>query len=72
MSGRICNIERNRKKCTCTYPGCSRHGYCCDCLDYHWRHRELPGCLFPPEAEKTYDRSLENFIEVWSKKLGKN
>jgi len=29
-----------------------------------------PGCLFPPDAEKTYDRSLEYFIEVWSKKLG--
>jgi len=33
--------------------------------------RQLPGCLFPPDAEKTYDRSLEKFIEVWSKALRK-
>ena len=71
MTGRICNVEKNLKKCTCSYPGCSRKGYCCDCLDYHWKHKELPGCLFPDEAEKTFDRSLEYFIDVWSKKLGK-
>jgi hypothetical protein len=23
---------------------------------------EIPGCLFPPDAERTYDRSVENFI----------
>ncbi|MHA1215832.1 MAG: DUF6485 family protein [Candidatus Thorarchaeota archaeon] len=44
--------------------------YCCDCLQYHWSHRELPGCFFPEDAERTYDRSLEYFIKVWSEKLG--
>ena len=29
------------------------------------------GCLFPADAERTYDRTLEYFIDVWSKKLGK-
>ena len=71
MTGRICNVEKNREKCTCSYPGCSRNGYCCDCLQYHWKNQELPGCIFPEDAERTYDRSLEKFIEVWSKKLGK-
>ncbi len=71
MSGRICNVEKNKAGCECSYPGCSRKGYCCDCLDYHWKHRELPGCLFPPEAEKTYNRSLEYFLEVWNEKMGK-
>lgn len=64
------NKERNLRDCGCTYPSCSKKGICCECLRYHWRNRELPGCLFPPDAEKTYDRSLEYFIEVWSKKLG--
>ncbi|MFW9974663.1 MAG: DUF6485 family protein [Candidatus Thorarchaeota archaeon] len=71
MTGRTCPTERNKERCSCSYPGCSRKGYCCDCLDYHWKHRELPGCLFPPEAEKTYDRSLEHFLDVWNKKLGR-
>jgi len=31
--------------------------------------KELPGCLFPADAERTYDRSLKHFIEVWSKRI---
>jgi hypothetical protein len=26
---------------------------------------ELPGCLFPPEVERTYDRSIDKFIETY-------
>jgi hypothetical protein len=26
---------------------------------------ELPGCLFSPEVERTYDRSIEKFIETY-------
>lgn len=66
----LCNREKNLKECTCSYKGCNRKGLCCECISYHWAQKELPGCLFPPEAERTYDRSLEYFIEVWSKKLG--
>lgn len=55
----------NKVKCTCTYPGCSRHGKCCECLDYHLRNKQLPACCFPPEVEKTYDRSFQAFIEAW-------
>jgi hypothetical protein len=32
------------------------------------KNRELPGCCFTPEAEKTYDRSFEKFAEMVSKK----
>jgi hypothetical protein len=60
-----CHIEVNREDCTCTYTACSRRGKCCECLEHHWQNRELPGCLFPPEAEKTYDRSLEHFIQIY-------
>jgi len=73
MSKGCVNQEKNMERCTCSYPGCSRHGICCECLDYHWSKpkKQLPGCLFPPEAEATYDRSLEHFIKVWSEKLAK-
>jgi len=26
---------------------------------------ELPGCLFPLEVERTYDRSIEKFVETY-------
>ncbi len=61
-----CKIEENRADCTCTYEPCPRKGKCCECIAYHWQYRELPGCLFPPKAEQTYDRSLSHFIRVHS------
>ncbi|MFW6034671.1 MAG: DUF6485 family protein [Halanaerobiales bacterium] len=57
------NIEENKANCTCTYTSCSRYGNCCACVAYHRKRNELPGCLFSPEAERTYDRSVENFIQ---------
>ena len=57
-----CNLSANRRKCTCTYEPCSRKGRCCECLTYHWSMQELPGCLFPPQVERTYDRSLARFL----------
>ncbi len=60
------NKERNLARCNCTY-GCPTKGMCCDCLQSHLVRRELPGCCFPPEVEKTYDRSFEAFIRTWSK-----
>ena len=41
-----CNKERNLQSCNCTYDPCSRKGMCCECIRYHWRMRQLPGCLF--------------------------
>ncbi len=65
-----CKKEFNlSKRCTCSYPVCSRKGICCDCIVYHRANNELPACYFPPEAEKTYDRSIEYFIEVYKKKI---
>lgn len=52
----------NSRQCACTYPGCPRHGRCCACLAYHLASRQLPACCFPPEVEKTYDRSFAKFI----------
>lgn len=60
-----CKKAQNDKKCTCTYEPCSRRGACCDCLAYHLKNRELPGCCFPPEVERSYDRSFEAFARAW-------
>ncbi len=57
-----CNSDKNKKACTCTYEPCPRKGVCCECIVYHKRMGELPGCLFSATAERTYDRSVENFI----------
>lgn len=58
-----CKKEENLKNCPCTYSSCSRKGICCECIKYHREKGELPGCYFSKEAEKTYDRSIEKFIE---------
>jgi hypothetical protein len=63
-----CNIKKNSAACTCTYEPCSRKGKCCDCIEYHRRAGELPGCFFPKKAEATYDRSIGHFISVMSKR----
>lgn len=59
-----CNQEENRKTCTCTYPGCPRQGNCCACIRYHRAKRQLPACVFPEDAEKTYDRSVQHFARL--------
>jgi len=63
-----CNKNKNLGRCNCSYEPCSRKGLCCECLQYHWSHRELPACLFPDSVEKTYDRSLARFLEICRKK----
>ena len=61
-----CKQEDNAYKCNCTYP-CDKKGMCCECLRYHLSMNELPACCFPDDVEKTYDRSFEKFIEIYSK-----
>ncbi|MGA2479743.1 MAG: DUF6485 family protein [Spirochaetia bacterium] len=56
------NATANRKRCTCTYPGCERHGLCCECISYHHGCGELPGCLFTAQEERTYDRRVAFFV----------
>jgi len=57
-----CNKESNLEVCNCTYPGCPRKGICCECVAHHKSSGQIPACFFPAEAEKTFDRSFENFI----------
>ena len=57
-----CDAKKNLEKCTCSYDPCARKGKCCECVSYHRKNGELPGCFFPPAAERSYDRSFRNFI----------
>ena len=65
---RQCKESDNRNLCNCTYEPCSRKGICCECIRYHRELGELPACYFPPEIERTYDRSIERFISLKGKK----
>ncbi len=57
-----CRLKQNVAHCTCTYEPCSRKGKCCECIVYHRKMKELPGCLFSLEGERSYDRSIRRFI----------
>lgn len=65
---RKCNVEQNKKNCNCTYEFYSRKGICCECIKYHWKMGELPACFFSEDVEKTYDRSIERFIQTFKEK----
>jgi hypothetical protein len=58
----------NLEDCGCTSLSCGRRGLCCDCLRNHLKARQLPGCVFSPDAERTYDRSFEHFARLVQKK----
>ncbi len=57
-----CGKEKIKKQCTCTYEPCSRKGKCCECVEYHRKNGEIPGCFFGAAAERTYDRSIARFV----------
>ena len=59
-----CSKDQNLESCTCTYEPCSRKGACCECISYHLKSRQLPGCCFPADAERTYDRSFDHFARL--------
>ena len=55
--------DRTADKCKCTYSSCSRRGNCCQCVAYHAPKGEFTACFFSPEAERTYNRSLDNLMK---------
>ncbi|MBN2326946.1 MAG: cytosolic protein [Candidatus Omnitrophica bacterium] len=59
----------NQIDCPCTYSGCDKHGKCCECLQYHLRMQQLPACCFPPDVERTYDRSFRKFIQTYQDRV---
>ncbi len=58
------NKNENINGCNCTYEPCERKGLCCECIKYHLGMGQAPACFFSKEAEKTYDRSIANFIKT--------
>ncbi|MDD3374686.1 MAG: DUF6485 family protein [Candidatus Omnitrophica bacterium] len=62
------NKQKNLQECNCSYSSCEKMGICCECIRYHRKKGALPACYFPADAEKTYDRSIEHFIQVYQKK----
>ena len=66
-----CKKDRNKSFCSCSFS-CSKKGVCCDCLQYHKRMGELPGCYFPSDYEATGDRSIESFIRLYQQRGGLN
>lgn len=62
MAKECVNKTENLKNCTCSYTACSRRGMCCECVQYHLKMNEIPGCFFSQAGERSYDRSVRNFI----------
>ena len=54
-------VKENIVACACTYD-CERRGKCCECVAYHRKMKQIPGCFFSKEAERTYDRSISKFV----------
>jgi hypothetical protein len=59
-----CISEKHKKVCNCTYDPRPRKYTCCECLHYHRKSGELPACFFNKEHERSYDRSIANFISM--------
>ena len=60
------NQKKNLTICNCSYEPCSRKGICCECIAYHRENKQLPACFFPNNVEKTYDRSIKRFINIYT------
>ena len=66
-----CNKEKNMERCNCSYEPCSRKGVCCECIQYH--APDAPSCrpcVFPDDAERTYDRSYGAFCTTGHRGAG--
>jgi len=68
MKGECPNLKENLTHCTCTY-NCGRRGRCCECLQHHLEHQQLPACCFPPEIGQSGERSIAKFVEYYSRKV---
>ncbi|MEK6777784.1 MAG: DUF6485 family protein [bacterium] len=69
MKKKCPNLQENLSSCNCSYTSCDKTGLCCQCVHYHRQSNEIPACFFPDHAEKTWDRSFRNFINVWKDKV---
>ena len=63
MNDKCPHRMHNSRDCTCTYEPCSRKGICCECVSYHLKNSQIPGCFFSPVGEKVFDRSYQAFLD---------
>jgi len=63
-----CLEAKNAKDCNCSYSFCDKKGKCCLCLKYHRSMGEMPACFFHLDYERTYNRSLSNFLKMVKEK----
>ncbi|MDD3587115.1 MAG: DUF6485 family protein [Thermoguttaceae bacterium] len=63
-----CKKTENLTRCTCTATSCERRGMCCECVAHHLAKRQVPGCFFDTEGEKTWNRSFEHFAKLVNEK----
>ncbi len=56
------NKKKNLENCTCSYTACGKRGLCCECVTQHRAAGEIPGCFFSTAGERSYNRSVANFI----------
>ena len=65
-----CQKEKNLESCPCTYAECSKKDlyalFSLICPDVKSGSRPKRRDYFSAEAEKTYDRRIENFINDYS------
>ena len=62
MSDACARQASGAKDCPCTYPGCPRHGNCCQCVAHHRDKSQLPACYFTAAQEKSFDRSVAFYL----------
>jgi len=55
-------MKHSKDHCTCSYLACDKRGDCCRCVVYHRQRGEIPGCFFSTTGERSYNRSVQNFI----------
>ena len=60
-------LQTNRERCNCSYEPCSRKANCCECIAYHRGNNELPACYFTDQQERTYNRSINYFVQCNSR-----
>lgn len=63
MKSKCPNLKANMEFCSCSYTACDKTGLCCQCVQYHRKMNQIPGCFFSSKGEKSYDRSFSKFCE---------
>jgi hypothetical protein len=56
-----CTFEQNKATCTWAYE-CGKKEKCCEYVSYQRKMKQIPGCFFSKDGERSYDRSFKRFV----------